>query len=99
MHGYLDGLAAAPAGSLFRAGDSAPVTPTVLAAVGPKMLELARERTDGGHPFAQPVANTAQARKVLGPDKLLIPEQAVVFDPDPAVAGRVAREYRDVPAK
>jgi probable F420-dependent oxidoreductase len=103
MRGYLDDLAAAPARALLQAGASAvsqagasaPVTPTVLAAVGPKMLELAGELSDGAHPYAQPVSNTVHARNVLGPDKLLIPEQAVVFDPDPAVARRGARAYRE----
>ncbi|HEY3606318.1 MAG TPA: TIGR03620 family F420-dependent LLM class oxidoreductase [Pseudonocardiaceae bacterium] len=95
MRGYLDRFGAAPAGSLIPVKDVGPRAPVVLAAVGPKMLALAGERTDGAHPFAQPVANTAQARKILGPDKLLIPEQAVAFDPDPAVARRAAREYRE----
>jgi probable F420-dependent oxidoreductase len=95
MRGYLDGFSAAPANSLVPIKDPGTHVPTVLAAVGPRMLELARERTGGAHPYAQPVANTAQARKILGPDKLLIPEQAVAFDPDPAVARRMAREYRE----
>ncbi|MEV6879987.1 TIGR03620 family F420-dependent LLM class oxidoreductase [Amycolatopsis sp. NPDC051128] len=53
--------------------------PRVLAAVGPKMLELARERADGAHPFAQPVSHTPYAREILGPDKLLIPQQTVLL--------------------
>ncbi len=53
--------------------------PRVLAAVGPKMLELARDRTHGAHPFAQPVGHTPYAREILGPDKLLIPEHAVLL--------------------
>lgn len=83
MRHYLDTMAAT-------------TTPTVLAAVGPKMLALAAERTDGAHPYAQPVANTAVARKVLGPDKLLIPEVAVALHADPAVARRTAREYKEL---
>jgi len=59
----------------------APV-PTVLAALGPRVLELAAKRTDGAHPFHMPVANTARARAILGPDPLLIPEQAFVLDTD-----------------
>lgn len=59
----------------------APV-PTVLAALGPRVLELAAKRTDGAHPFHMPVANTARARGILGPDPLLIPEQAFVLGVD-----------------
>ncbi|GAA4544755.1 TIGR03620 family F420-dependent LLM class oxidoreductase [Amycolatopsis samaneae] len=58
----------------------APVAfPRVLAAVGPRMLELAREFTDGAHPFAQPVEHTPYAREILGQDKLLIPQQTVLI--------------------
>ncbi|MEU4196438.1 TIGR03620 family F420-dependent LLM class oxidoreductase [Kribbella sp. NPDC026611] len=56
--------------------------PRVLAALGPKMLELAAELTDGAHPFLTPVEHTAFARTVLGPDKLLIPHQTVVLTDD-----------------
>ncbi len=66
----------------------------VLAAVGPKMLALAGERADGAHPYAAPVETTARAREILGPDKLLVPEQLVIFDPDPARAKEAARAYR-----
>ncbi|SDX58544.1 probable F420-dependent oxidoreductase, MSMEG_4141 family [Amycolatopsis xylanica] len=54
-------------------------SPLVLAAVGPRMLELAGELTDGAHPFAQPFEHTPYAREILGPDKLLIPHQAVLL--------------------
>lgn len=53
--------------------------PRVLAAVGPKMLELARDMTDGAHPFAQPFEHTPYAREIVGPDKLLIPEHPVLL--------------------
>lgn len=56
--------------------------PRVLAALGPKMLDLARERADGAHPYLVPVEHTAMARERLGPSKLLCPEMAVVFDGD-----------------
>lgn len=98
MRGYLDAMTAAPGQSVLPvAAPGAPV-PTVLAAVGPKMLALAAERADGAHPFAQPVANTARARQILGPDKLLIPEQAVAYDPDPARARETARAYKQASA-
>jgi probable F420-dependent oxidoreductase len=70
--------------------------PRVLAAMGPKMLEVARDRADGAHPFHSPVEHTRFAREVLGPDKLLIPEQAVVLDPDPTAARASARVYVDM---
>lgn len=47
-----------------------------------------------GHPYAAPVETTALAREILGPDKLLIPEQLVIFDTDPARAWESARAYR-----
>ncbi|MFI0444266.1 TIGR03620 family F420-dependent LLM class oxidoreductase [Actinomadura sp. 6N118] len=54
--------------------------PRVLAALGPRAHRLARERTDGVHPFMQPVEHTEVARKALGPEGLLIPHQTLVLD-------------------
>ena len=74
--------------------------PRVLAAVGPKMLALSRDHADGAHPFAQPVSHTPYAREILGPDKLLIPQQTVLLgsreDARESVRRRVAqsRQYR-----
>jgi probable F420-dependent oxidoreductase len=92
MAEYLDGLDTA------RVTDRMPSVPPldtpylrVSAALGPRMLQLARERGDGAHPFAAPVEHTAVARAALGPDRLLIPEQPVAFDEDPARARVVAR--------
>jgi probable F420-dependent oxidoreductase len=82
------------------AENPAPVAfPRVLAAVGPRMLELSRDGADGAHPFAQPVSHTPYAREILGPDKLLIPQQTVLLgsreDARESVRRRVAqsREY------
>jgi probable F420-dependent oxidoreductase len=61
---------------------AAPVHPRVLAALGPKMLELSRDQADGAHPYLTTPAHTAFAREVLGPGKLLAPEQAVVLSTD-----------------
>jgi len=58
--------------------------PLVLAALGPRMLELARDRTAGAHPYFSPPEHTAFARSVLGPVPLLIPEQAVSLAPGSA---------------
>lgn len=67
--------------------------PRVLAALGPKMLELARQRAEGAHPYFVPPSHTPSARQALGPDRLLIPEQAVVLSTDPAEARRMARSH------
>ncbi|MEQ0558421.1 TIGR03620 family F420-dependent LLM class oxidoreductase [Amycolatopsis sp. NEAU-NG30] len=74
--------------------------PRVLAAVGPQMLALSRDHADGAHPFAQPVSHTAYAREILGPGKLLIPQQTFLLgtreDARQSVRRRVAqsREHR-----
>jgi probable F420-dependent oxidoreductase len=73
----------------------------VLAALGPKMLALAAERADGAHPYNVPPEHTARAREILGPQKLLAPEQAVLLETDPVEARRIARGhmaiYLDLP--
>ena len=65
----------------------------VLAALGPKMLDLARERTDGAHPYFVPPEHTAAARSRLGAGAYLAVEQGVILEPDPAVARALAREH------
>src|SRR6185436_685152 len=69
-----------------------PPLPIVLAALRPAMLEVAK-LTDGAHPYFVPVEHTALAREVLGPDRLLIPEQAVLLETDPSEARRIGREH------
>jgi probable F420-dependent oxidoreductase len=68
-------------------------SPIVLAALRPKMLELARERTAGAHPYFVPPSHTAKARAILGPGPLLAPEQVVVLESDPARAREIARRH------
>ncbi|TMR93362.1 LLM class F420-dependent oxidoreductase [Nonomuraea basaltis] len=68
-------------------------SPRILAALRPKMLELSRDRAAGAHTYFVPPEHTAQARLVLGPDRLLIPEQAVVIESDPARAREIARTH------
>jgi probable F420-dependent oxidoreductase len=65
----------------------------VLAALGPRMLALAAERADGAHPYLVPPEHTHRARQILGATKLLCPEVAVVAEPDPAEARRIARKH------
>jgi probable F420-dependent oxidoreductase len=65
----------------------------VLAALGPRMLDLARERSAGAHPFLVTPTHTARAREALGPAALLAPEQAVVLETDPGRAREIARAH------
>ncbi|MGC4747951.1 LLM class F420-dependent oxidoreductase [Micromonospora sp. DT201] len=80
---YLDALDAA----------GLPPERRVLAALGPRMLELSRDRSAGAHPYFVPAEHTAEARAALGPDRLLAPEAAVVLDSDPTTARATARQY------
>jgi probable F420-dependent oxidoreductase len=68
----------------------------ILAAYGPKMLALARDRAGGAHSYHVTVAHTAQAREILGPDAFLGVEHAVLFESDPATARALAREHLSV---
>jgi probable F420-dependent oxidoreductase len=77
MHDYLGRMAAEAAGSQI----AAPPYPTVIGAVGPKMLDLAAELSDGAHPYFVPPDHTAMARQRLGAEPLLIPEQSVLVNP------------------
>jgi len=87
MRAYLDAMDAVQYGGVA----SAEKPLRVLAALGPKMLELARDRADGAHPFSTTPEHTAMARGILGPGKLLLVEQKVMLESDPAVARAVGR--------
>lgn len=63
-----------------------------IAALGPKMLELSAELTAGAHPYLVSPEHTATARKTLGPDALLAPEQGVILEADPVRARELARQ-------
>ncbi|GGS98400.1 TIGR03620 family F420-dependent LLM class oxidoreductase [Nonomuraea spiralis] len=65
----------------------------ILAAYGPKMLELARDRAAGAQTYHVNVAHTAESRDLLGQDAFLAVEHAVLFETDPSVARAVAREH------
>lgn len=56
--------------------------PVVIAALGPKMLQVASEFADGAHPFLTTADHTHAAREALGPDKLLAVEQGVILGTD-----------------
>jgi probable F420-dependent oxidoreductase len=83
MVGYLDELDAL---SL-----TVPRDRRVLAALGPKMLRLAGERSAGVHPYLVTPAHTKEARDMLGPEPLLAPEQKVILETDPVKAREIAR--------
>ena len=65
--------------------------PTLLAALGPRMLELARDRADGAHPYMVTPEHTRGAREILGADRLLCTEQKVLLEPDVAKGRAIAR--------
>ncbi|MFI1917655.1 TIGR03620 family F420-dependent LLM class oxidoreductase [Nocardia sp. NPDC020380] len=89
MHDYLD--------ELDELGQESTLPPQpirrILAAYGPKMLELARDRSAGAHTYHVNVAHTAQAREILGPGAFLGVEHAVVFETDPDKAREIARTH------
>ena len=97
MREYLAGMAE----SAYMAVPPAEPPKTVLAALGPKMLELAASDADGAHPYWTTPDHTEQARGALGPDKLLCVEQKVVLTEDATVARAAARQalamYIDLP--
>ncbi|RVW02912.1 LLM class F420-dependent oxidoreductase [Rhodococcus xishaensis] len=69
----------------------------VLAALGPKVLKLAAERSAGAHPYLTPPEHTRQAREVLGTGVLLAPEHKVVLSTDTDAARAVGREAVENP--
>ncbi|WP_062209421.1 LLM class F420-dependent oxidoreductase [Streptomyces sp. NBRC 109706] len=79
--------------ALDRAPRPVPRERRVLAALGPRMLELSRDRAAGAHPYLVTVEHTARARAALGEDALLAPELKVVLDDDLARARTTARGY------
>ncbi|WP_344412294.1 LLM class F420-dependent oxidoreductase [Pseudonocardia ailaonensis] len=78
---YLDELDAA----------GVPVEGRALAALGPKVLRVAGERTAGAHPYLTTPAHTAEAREILGAGPLLAPEHKVVLSDDPEHARAIGR--------
>jgi probable F420-dependent oxidoreductase len=72
-------------------GDGLPRDALVLAALGPKVLRLAAERTAGAIPYLVPPEHTRQARDILGPEPLLAPEHKVVLDTNTARARALGR--------
>jgi probable F420-dependent oxidoreductase len=92
MRAYLDAMDRA----MFQAVPPSTRPLRVLAALGPKMLELAAERADGAHPYNVTPEHTAQARKILGPNPMLCPEQAVILETDASKARQIGRKFLQV---
>jgi probable F420-dependent oxidoreductase len=89
MRAYLDAMDAAP----WQGPPLAEAPVRVLAALGPRMLELAAERSAGALLYNNPPEATAAARSVVGAGPLLATAQAVVVEDDPAEARRIGREF------
>jgi probable F420-dependent oxidoreductase len=85
MQQYLDALDTADA--------PVPAAERMLAALGPRMLSLARARAGAAHPYLVPPEHTAMARRTLGPGVVLAPEQAVLLDADPRRSRERARAF------
>jgi probable F420-dependent oxidoreductase len=87
MRAYLEAMDQAPFNAV---GPSHPPS-RVLAALGPKMLELSRTHANGAHPYLTTPEHTRTCREILGSDALLAPEQMVVLESDPSVARAIGR--------
>jgi probable F420-dependent oxidoreductase len=85
MRAFVDGLDAAER--------PVPRDERLLAALGPKMLDLAAERSLGAHPYLTPVEHTRLARERVGPGVLVAPELTVVVEPDVPTARELARAF------
>jgi probable F420-dependent oxidoreductase len=88
MRAYLEAMYAAP----YLAPDPPERPLTILAALGPRMMALSGELADGAHPYNVPPEHTAEARRILGPGKLLCPEVWVLLENDAEKARSAARQ-------
>lgn len=88
MRSYLEKMDASP----YSGPNPDPAPPRVIAALGPKMLELARDACQGAHPYFTSPDHTAMAREILGPDAWLCVEQKVILTEDPGKARAAARQ-------
>jgi probable F420-dependent oxidoreductase len=97
MRKYLEQMQQAP----YQGAAPAEAAPTVIAALGPKMLELAASHCQGAHPYFTSPEHTAMARGILGPEPWLCVEQKVILETDPekarALARPVTRIYAGLP--
>jgi probable F420-dependent oxidoreductase len=89
MTNYLEAMD----GVQFGPRSEAEPVPRLLGALGPKMLELARERTQGTHPYLVTPDHTRRARQLVGPDAVLAPEQTVLIEEQATEARSIARGH------
>jgi probable F420-dependent oxidoreductase len=89
MRTYLDAMDAAQ----YAAPVPDPPVPLILAALGPRMLELAAQRADGAHPYFVPVEHTPIARQHLGPEPCLATEMTAVLTTDRSAGLDIARKF------
>ena len=89
MRAYLRAMAHAP----YQSVPPAAPPKTVLAALGPKMLELSAESADGALSYNVTPEHAPQARAILGAGKLLCVEQGAILETNPAAARAVARRF------
>ena len=92
MRAYLQAMAQAP----YRSVRPTEKPKTVLAALGPKMLELSAKQADGAHPYNVTPEHTREARALLGAGKLLCVEQAAVLETNSAEARAIARQFLSI---
>ena len=88
MRQYLADMAAAP----YQGPEPKEHSKIVVAALGPRMLELSAEKADGAHPYWTNPEHTHTAREIMGPDKLLCVEQKVCLETDPSRAREAGRK-------
>jgi len=93
MRAYLEAMAGA---SLYAAEAADPPPPVLVAALGPRMLEVARELADGSHPYLVTPTQTAGIRAALGPDKIVAVEQGAVLSTDRETALRRAHAHLEI---
>ena len=92
MRTYLERMASAP----YAAVEPEEAPPTVIAALGPKMLELAAAQCTGAHPYFSSPDHTRMAREIMGPDAWLCVEQKVILETDPAKARELAKPVAQI---
>ncbi|MFT7688222.1 MAG: putative F420-dependent oxidoreductase [Candidatus Azotimanducaceae bacterium] len=97
MRSYIEKMATAP----YNGFPPSEEPPTVIAALGPKMLELAAEKTSGAHPYFTSPDHTRMARDIMGEGPMLCVEQKIILESDPekarALARPVAGIYKNLP--
>jgi probable F420-dependent oxidoreductase len=87
MKAYLEAMDQAP----YTSVEPSQPPERLLAALGPRMLELSATHASGAHPYLTTPEHTRTAREIVGPEAILAPEQMVVLESDPAVARAIGR--------